>query len=260
MSNTDRSAGARTAQLHCRACGPSIRGSNPITWSQFPATQNVNMGCNCIVDVSGIYFCDGTYIGHGNSFDISSNQNIVIKTTDNVITLQRSTTGSGIVTSASLSDDGAVQIGALGVTTIPAISLQGPVHEARIQMNDQTLEIAGELSAFSISTADNIVFNTPAMYVTNPNGDVILNLSGEGDVTATAHFSNTGSGGTTIFGLDPSQGGAIIQSDTNVTINPTVDLVLGTNLLTTSAGGASGNFLRIKIGSNYYKLALLADT
>jgi hypothetical protein len=38
------------------------------------------MNCNRILDVSGIFFCDGTYIGEGNSFDISLNQILKIKT------------------------------------------------------------------------------------------------------------------------------------------------------------------------------------
>ena len=38
------------------------------------------------MDVSGIYFCDGTYIGSGDSFDISMvNQNFKIKTIDNEV-------------------------------------------------------------------------------------------------------------------------------------------------------------------------------
>lgn len=33
----------------------------------------LDMSDNLINDVSGIYFSDGTYIGHGSSFDISTN-------------------------------------------------------------------------------------------------------------------------------------------------------------------------------------------
>lgn len=40
---------------------------------------NLDMTCNDIKDVSGILFCDNTYIGHGNSFDISTNQVLKIK-------------------------------------------------------------------------------------------------------------------------------------------------------------------------------------
>lgn len=40
----------------------------------FCQNSNISFNCNLINDVSGINFCDGTYIGHGNSFDISTNQ------------------------------------------------------------------------------------------------------------------------------------------------------------------------------------------
>ena len=39
---------------------------------------DLDLSCNLIQDVSGIYFCDGTYIGQGSSFDISSNQVLVL--------------------------------------------------------------------------------------------------------------------------------------------------------------------------------------
>jgi hypothetical protein len=77
MSYTDKSAGRRTAQLQCRACPaprstPAPAPTPPTAWSQYPATQNVDMSCNLITDVSGITFCDGiTYMGPGGSFDIS---------------------------------------------------------------------------------------------------------------------------------------------------------------------------------------------
>lgn len=52
---------------------------------------NLSVNCNLINDVSGINFCDGTYIGQGNSFDISSNEvikfnqdNFVIDTCGNI--------------------------------------------------------------------------------------------------------------------------------------------------------------------------------
>ena len=37
------------------------------------------------MDVSGIHFCDGTYIGHGSSFDISTNEVLHLKSSQNVL-------------------------------------------------------------------------------------------------------------------------------------------------------------------------------
>jgi len=47
---------------------------------------NLDLSCNLINDVSGIYFCDGTYIGHGNSFDVSTNEVLHLKSTQYVLT------------------------------------------------------------------------------------------------------------------------------------------------------------------------------
>ena len=46
------------------------------------ASGNLDLSCNNIIDVSGIFFCDGTFIGHGSSFDISTNEVFRIMTTD----------------------------------------------------------------------------------------------------------------------------------------------------------------------------------
>ena len=43
---------------------------------------DLDVSCNLINDVSGINFCDGTYIGQGNSFDISTNEILKIKNTN----------------------------------------------------------------------------------------------------------------------------------------------------------------------------------
>jgi hypothetical protein len=59
--------------------GPTGAAGTAPNWSEYPAIQNVDMSCNLINDLSAINFCDGTYIGPGGSFDISSNDNIVIK-------------------------------------------------------------------------------------------------------------------------------------------------------------------------------------
>ena len=63
------------------ATGPT--GSLP-----FDPSGNLDMSCNLIIDVSGIYFCDGStgisgsYIGPGSSFDISTNHVFKIRVRD----------------------------------------------------------------------------------------------------------------------------------------------------------------------------------
>ena len=53
---------------------------------------NLDISCNLINDVSGIYFCDGTYIGQGNSFDISSNKQIDITCDTSINIIQNNKT------------------------------------------------------------------------------------------------------------------------------------------------------------------------
>lgn len=82
MSNTDRSARTRTGQLHCRPCCPPSPFPPPTGWSRYPAIQNVNMGCHRLVDVSGLYFCDGSYINStDNIFQINSTSTLVLRGT-----------------------------------------------------------------------------------------------------------------------------------------------------------------------------------
>jgi len=52
----------------------------------FNISGNLDLSCNLIQDVSGIYFCDGTYIGHGSSFDISTNEILHIKSSQYILT------------------------------------------------------------------------------------------------------------------------------------------------------------------------------
>jgi hypothetical protein len=53
--------------------------------SVFDLSGNFDVNCGLIIDVSGIYFCDGTYVGQGeNTFDISSNQDLVISGKNNI--------------------------------------------------------------------------------------------------------------------------------------------------------------------------------
>jgi hypothetical protein len=51
----------------------------------FDISGNLDLSCNLLLDVSGIYFCDGTYIGHGSSFDISTSEVLHFKSSQNVL-------------------------------------------------------------------------------------------------------------------------------------------------------------------------------
>lgn len=53
-------------------------------------TNSLSLQCNTIDDVSGINFCDGTYIGHGSSFDISTNEVLKINTDAIIVNTDKS--------------------------------------------------------------------------------------------------------------------------------------------------------------------------
>ena len=73
-------------------------------WNQDPSSagdisggiqfyRDLSMNCHTIGDVSGIYWCDGTYIGPGSSFDISTNHlhfNITVGDVSNALQLDNS--------------------------------------------------------------------------------------------------------------------------------------------------------------------------
>jgi hypothetical protein len=61
--------------------GTSISSDPAPRWSQFPATQAVNVGCNPLENVQSVAFCDGTTMGPGNSFDIKSAAPLVLEGT-----------------------------------------------------------------------------------------------------------------------------------------------------------------------------------
>lgn len=60
-----------------------IGTTNPV--NRLDISGSLGLNCNLINDVSGINFCDGTYIGHGNSFDISTNEELHMKSSKKII-------------------------------------------------------------------------------------------------------------------------------------------------------------------------------
>ena len=61
--------------------GTSISTDPAPRWSQFLATQTVDLGCNPVESVQSVAFCDGTTMGPGNSFDIKAAAPLVLEGT-----------------------------------------------------------------------------------------------------------------------------------------------------------------------------------
>lgn len=86
--NITKSEGSRAERL--RYCATTGRATccvgptgpqGPTGSFDYTATHDIDMSCNRILDVSSITFCDGTYMGPGASFDISTNQHLVLSST-----------------------------------------------------------------------------------------------------------------------------------------------------------------------------------
>jgi hypothetical protein len=159
---------------------------------------NLTLNCNLINDVSGIYFCDGTYIGHGDSFDISTNEvlkinqdKIVVDTNGNVgigtTNPQQTLDVSGSLT---LAGDLTFENNGNNVMTfsdfssntqniqLPSINNQ-PVSLTRVSIfkNDISYNVAD--SSFAIMPFGNIIKNQLNLSI---SGDIIspsLDISGQ---------------------------------------------------------------------------------
>jgi len=112
----------------------------------------IDLSCNTIVDVSGIYFCDGpiglgnTYIGPGTSFDISTNQVFKIKTTDasNALVVDQSGNigvGTNLPTTATNFDIANNPVG-----TTPGLTLKRIDNTIALGTNIGTIQFAGAVA------------------------------------------------------------------------------------------------------------------
>ena len=73
-----------------------IQQGNVTINNNLVVTGNLSMNDNFINDVSGIYFSDGTYIGHGSSFDITTSERLDISAAGGI-----TVTGNLIIDSAT---------------------------------------------------------------------------------------------------------------------------------------------------------------
>lgn len=270
MSYTDRSASWRTSTLHCRSCAPRSTGgggctqcppgptgatgprgfdgatgptgptASAATWSQYAATRDVSFGCFLLNDVSGINFCDGSYIGHGASLDIIGSANINMRTNNQDIKLQRyDVTGAVSETLLRLDASGQTSITSGADTAkLQLTAVGGAVGTISVDDNEPGLLIS--------SPAPNNVIIQSGMssYVktTNAGGNVLLQVEGNseavlgfGSFTVAAQAADQGvvrvqaqggKGGD--ITADEAQGsfivegknglGTIIQNDTRVEI------------------------------------------
>ena len=274
------SAGDRTALLKYQCLAAD-------KWSRYPATQDVNMDCNSIKNLQSETFCDGTYIGPGSSFDISSGQNIVISTsgTNKSVTVESGFTGS--YPSSNYGDGAKI---AVDIDVSDGEIVLATQHPSADRQRGTMIKMSkrADVASQIIASADSIplleVFNSAMIQtedrtvVMNSTGPIRLDFSRDMEPTigpgAPAVFEYTPEDGrlqtnAPIFAVGGQIEGVTITPDCKITtigyplqidttgqeIHVYADVVV--------AGGtpsATGNYLRIKINGTYYKIALLSDS
>lgn len=205
--------------------GPA--GGDASTWSQYPATQAVDVNCNFLNDVSGINFCDGTYIGPGGSFDISSNQNIVIKSTQDTEIRNYDITGSTIETYVKVEGAGKVSI------------TEGQGQTATLRLENQGGK-GGEIIASE--TGGFMAVQAQAGYnLTLESTDGNVNIASANANTNVSIDVNGGSAGMTL--TDSGGNGSINMSATDTGTGTTNSLVIDpvTNAITGTANSFTLN-------------------
>ena len=134
--------------------------------------SNLSMNDNFINDVSGIYFSDGTYIGHGSSFDITTSQTLDISAAGGInlntdVTINSNLTANTINTERLLFTDGNYIDYHEGVGELYVNGNTTLAH--RVQLLS-TLDVSGATTIRSnLSMNDNFINDVSGIYFTKGN-------------------------------------------------------------------------------------------
>jgi len=183
---------------------------------------NLSMSEQYINDVSGIYFSDGTYIGHGSSFDITTSETLDISaagginlntdvTINSNITINSNLTANTINTQRLLFpsgnyidyDDGVGQLYVNGNTTL--------AHQVQLL---STLDVSGATTIRSnLSMNDNFINDVSGIYFSDAT---YISHGSSFDITTSETLDITAAGGVTITGN--------LTIDAATTIDNTLDV------------------------------------
>jgi hypothetical protein len=253
------SAGERTAQLKYQCLAAN-------KWSNYPATRDVEMACNSIQDVSSMTFCDGTYMGPGGSFDISSGEPIVIKTANasgsTTMTLGPS---AGIVSIVGDVSNGVLNMGstAPGAATSVEIasagllpSMFGSFPGARLLNGLIKETFGGPAAGVFITKPIKLLGTLEVRNFGDETGSEKLQLSYDNttDIGQILVSSGTGKlvlegqgGGVELKVPTVPQGDLILTGVPNVTTTTANDV----GLKASSAGKEITKYLKVKLGAGY---------
>jgi hypothetical protein len=222
-----------TSLLQYDICSGEITHSNQIS-------ENLDLSCNLLNDVSGINFCDGTFIGKGNSFDISTSE--VLKVNQDALVVDTSN-NIGIGTtqpscSLDISRTDAIQLPSGTTSQQPTNSLPGMIRynsevdsvEFYSSTNDDWIELSSQgITADGGSTT--IKFENGEEYKVHSFTDVgsdTFEVFGSGtiDILAVAGGGG-GGGGQGNYGGGGGAGGLIFIPSFLITTTGTINISIG---------------------------------
>ena len=177
---------------------------------------NLSMNDQFINDVSGIYFSDGTYIGHGSSFDITTSERLDISAAAGV-----TVTGNLSVKNAATFQSDTTITGNLtinGATTI-----------------DNTLQVTGNVIINgNLSMSDQFINDVSGIFFSD---GTYIGLGSSFDITTSETLDISAAAGVTVNGN--------LTVNDATTVNKTLNVVGNTTLENLFVNGSINNLIEI---------------
>ena len=219
--------------------------------STLDVSGNLSMNDNFINDVSGIYFSDETYIGHGSSFDITTSERLDISAAGGVTLNGNLTVNDAATINNTLIVDGATTItGNLNFKTAGNIS---PSSASTIAINTAYLNIDADTTIDRTLTVDAATTIRSTLDVSgnlSMNDNFINDVSGIYFTKGNLLFSDFSSA-TQQVQLPSSQGQPISLERKTLFYNPNFNLNIPTgNTIIDFSGSTIFNQLKLNVNGN----------
>lgn len=203
-----------------------ISNGNVTINNNLVVTGNLSMDDNFINDVSGIYFSDNTYIGHGSSFDITTSETLDISASGGI-----SVTGNLTLNDATTVNK---TFHVIGNTTLENLFVNGSINNL-IEISGNTIQpiisesvnLGYDESGSSNDKRFNLGFfnrikSRTAVIVGNLTMDD-SSITNVDNISSVNNLTIQGSDGVTIIGNLTVDDATTFQSDTTINANLTIN-------------------------------------